>query len=147
MKESIQKHTPQSNRIFTQFNDEFVRSLLEAVHTTETVLLLRTDSFPNRRLQQIKNCSIISSISRNTAHITCYPLQENSLSPIVSDLPTNRRAYMQRLTDSKTLLFVFFTQFTVWMIFYLSDYVIQPSSWHITTSWLTDWLTDRDARR
>jgi len=30
---------------------------------------------------------------RNTAYITCYPLHENSLSLIVSDLPTNCRAY------------------------------------------------------
>jgi len=29
----------------------------------------------------------------NTAYITCYLLQENSLSLIVSDLPTNCRAY------------------------------------------------------
>ena len=146
MKESIQKHTPQSNRIFTQFNDEFVRSLLEAVHTTETVLLLRTDSFPNRRLQQIKNCSIISSISRNTAHITCYPLQENSLSPIVSDLPTNRRAYMQRLTDSKTLLFVI-----LYTVYSVNDFLLvwlRNTAFKLTyNNKLTDWLTDRDARR
>jgi len=32
-------------------------------------------------------------------------LQENSLSLIVSDLPTNCRAHLQRLIDSKTLLF------------------------------------------
>ena len=40
-----------------------------------------------------------------TAYITCYPLQETSLLLIVSDLPTNCRAYLQRLTNSK-LLFV-----------------------------------------
>ena len=34
-----------------------------------------------------------------------YPLQENSLSLIVSELPTNCRAHLHRLTDSKTLLF------------------------------------------
>jgi len=33
------------------------------------------------------------------------PSLENSLSLIVSDLPTNCRAHLQRLTDSKTLLF------------------------------------------
>jgi len=38
--------------------------------------------------------------------VSCILLQENSLSLIVSDLPTNCRAYLQRLTDSKTLLFV-----------------------------------------
>ena len=32
--------------------------------------------------------------------------QENSLSLIASDLPTNCRAYLQKLTDSKTLVFV-----------------------------------------
>ena len=42
-----------------------------------------------------------------TAYITCYLLQDNSLSLIVSDLPTNCRAYLRRLTDSKTLLLLF----------------------------------------
>ena len=51
-----------------------------------------------------KNCSIRSSTSRNTAYISCYALQENCLSMIVSDLPTNCRTCLQRLTDSKTLL-------------------------------------------
>jgi len=46
-----------------------------------------------------KNCSIRSSTSRNTAYITCYRLQEDSLSLIVSDLPTNCRACLQRLTN------------------------------------------------
>ena len=39
-------------------------------------------------------------------HYLLPSLQANSLSLIVSDLPTNCRAYLQRLTDSKTLLFV-----------------------------------------
>jgi len=42
----------------------------------------------------------------NTAYITCHLQQENSLSLIVSDLSTNCRAYLLRLTDSKTLLIV-----------------------------------------
>ena len=50
------------------------------------------------------NCSIRSPTSRNTAYISCYLLQDNSLSLIVSDLPTDCRAYLQRLTDSKTLI-------------------------------------------
>jgi len=97
-----------SQKHLKQFSNELVRSLLEAVHTAVTVLLLSwTACF---RLQDVnskpKNCSIRSSVSRNTAYITCYPLQENSLSLIVSDLPTNCHAYLQRLTDSKTLLCV-----------------------------------------
>jgi len=35
-----------------------------------------------------------------------YLLHENCLSLVVSDLPTNCRAYLQRPTDSKTFLFV-----------------------------------------
>ena len=42
-----------------------------------------------------------------TAYITCYLLPENSLSLIVSDLTTNCRAYLRRLTYSKTLLLLF----------------------------------------
>jgi len=53
-----------------------------------------------------KNCSIRSSINGNNAYISCYTLQENSLSLIISDLSTNCHAYLQRLTDSKVLLFV-----------------------------------------
>jgi len=72
------------------------------LHTAVTVLLLSQTAFnckPN-------NCSIRSSTSRNNAYISCYTLQENSLSLIISDLPTNCRAYLQRQTDSKTPLSV-----------------------------------------
>jgi len=49
------------------------------------------------------NCS---SIVNKPEHclLSCYLLQDNSLPLIVSDLPTNCRAYLQRLTDSKTLI-------------------------------------------
>ena len=67
-------------------------------------------------------------------------MQENSLSLIVSDLPANCRAHLQRLTDSKTLFFVIrWTVYSVNDVFfknYLSDCVIQPSSCHITINWL-----------
>jgi len=52
-------------------------------------------------------CELIAvSAFAGEAYITCYSLQENSPSLIVSDLPTNCRAYLQTITDSKTLLFV-----------------------------------------
>ena len=55
---------------------------------------------------------------------TCYPLQENSPSLIVSDLPSNCRAYLQRLTDSQTLL------------------LFELSSCHVTINWLIDWFVE-----
>jgi len=76
---------------------------------------LKLDSLHTRRQQQTKKCSMRSS-SRNTAYITCYPLQENSLSLVVSYLPTNCLAYLQRLTDLKTLLFVI-----IWTVYSVND--------------------------
>ena len=49
-------------------------------------------------------------------HYLLPSLQENSLSLIVSDLPTNCRASFQRLTDSRTLLFVI-----LWTVYSVND--------------------------
>jgi len=76
-------------------HDELVRSLLEAVHTAATVLLLSWTA--SNVHSKPENCSTRSSTSRNTAYITCYPLHENCLSLIVSDLKTNCRTYLQSL--------------------------------------------------
>jgi len=107
------------------------------MHTAVTVLLLSWTAFIVNVNSKPENCSIRSSTSRNTAYITCYPLQEISLSLIVSDLPTNGRAYLQGLTDSKPNLFylLFFEQFTVWMAFLFVG-VIQPSTCHTTVNWV-----------
>ena len=95
-----------SQKHLKQFSDELVRSLLEAVDTAVTVLLLSWIAFILDVNSKRKKCSIRSSISQKTAYISCYLLQENSLSLIVSDLPTNCGTQLQRLTDLKTLLFV-----------------------------------------
>ena len=104
----------------------------------------KLDSFHIRRQQQTKE--LLNQIVNKPEHGLhyCYLLQENSLSLIVSDLPTNCRAYLQRPTDTKTLLFV--TLSTVYRVNdawnYLSDCVTQPSSCRITINWLIGWLID-----
>jgi len=68
---------------------------------------LKLDILHTRRQQQNKK-KLFNQIVNKPEHCLHYllpSLQENSLSLIVSDLPTNCRPYLQRLTDSETLLF------------------------------------------
>ena len=69
---------------------------------------LKLNSLHTRRQQQTKKTVQPDHQQAETLPTlpVSYPLQENCLSLIVSDLPTNCRAYLQRPTDSKTLLFV-----------------------------------------
>jgi len=106
------------------------------------VLLLCSDSMPRPRPWST-DLGPRSWPSRNTAHVTCFSLQENSLSLIVSDLPTNCRAYLRRLTDSKTLLFVIlWTVYSVSDVFLLFVWLCSPALELPYNSKLIDWLID-----
>ena len=110
MKEAIlHTHATQDEAAFVcmRFVDRFWS--VSQVLIVASPLTIELDSLHTRRQQQTKRLfNQIVNKPEHTAYITCYPLQESSLSLIVSDLPTNCRAYLQRLrlTDSKTLLFV-----------------------------------------
>jgi len=110
MKEAIlHTHATQDEAAFAcmRFVDRFWS--VSQVLIVASPLTIELDSLHTRRQQQTKRLfNQIVNKPEHTAHITCYPLQENSLSLIVSDLPTNCRAYLQRLrlTDSKTLLLI-----------------------------------------
>ena len=110
---------PQSDLVYCY--EAVIRPVMEYTgrgwHSSLTSEQSKTPEAVQRRACQIiigggtysSDCSSLkfdSLQSRNTAYITCYPLQENSLLLIVADLPTNCHAYLQRLTDSKTLLLV-----------------------------------------
>jgi len=83
---------------------------------------------------------------RQTERQTDRQTHGHSLSLIVSDTPANCRVYLQRLTDSKTLLFaVVYNSLQCEWFLYLSDCVIEPSSCHIT--WLTELVYAIDVKK
>ena len=71
---------------------------------------LKLDSLHTRRQQQTKNVQSDRQQAGTlpTLHVTYEYCKRTvgNMSLIVSDLPTNCRTYLQRLPDSKTLLFV-----------------------------------------
>ena len=83
-----------------------------------------------RQQQQQQNCAIRSSTSRNIAHIT-HCMQYNSVSLIVSDLPTNCRA----LTDWKKLFYLLLFKYSVNDVFLIICPTVL-SRCHIATDWL-----------
>jgi len=130
------------------FFDSRCRLVPVGLHTEVTFLLLSWTAFTVDVNSKPKNCSVGSSISRNTAYISCYLLQENSL-------VTDRLRFANKLPrifaktnrfKNSCICYSLNSLQCEWYFYYLSDCVIKPSSCHITMNRLTAWLIDSSQR-